>query len=138
MTIRRLFSASTLFAALAVFVSMAIGQGTTSRVTGTVTDNNGAAVAGATVTLINEQTQVAIQTVTTSESGVYLFDLVQPGSFKVTVERQGFKRYESSNNTVLVNQPATLNVRLEVGDVSVVVAVEGVGHGQGLLRGNAE
>jgi hypothetical protein len=124
MTIRRLFTALPLFAVIALFASFASAQGTTSRVTGTVSDNNGAAVAGATVTLINEQTQVAVQTVTTNDSGVYLFDLVQPGSYKVTVERQGFKRYESSNNTVLVNQPATVNIPLEVGDVSAVVSVQ--------------
>ena len=124
MTIRRLFSALSLFAVIALGALFVNAQGTTSRVTGTITDNNGAAVAGATVTLINEQTQVAVQTVTSNDSGMYLFDLVQPGSYKVTVERQGFKRYESSNNTVLVNQPTTLNVPMEVGDVSAVVSVQ--------------
>ena len=67
----------------------AFGQGTTSRVTGTVEDNSGAAVAGATVTLTNQGSNTALTT-QTSGSGVYVFDLVQPGNYTVTVEKAGF------------------------------------------------
>lgn len=102
----------------------AFAQGTTSRVTGTVVDSSGAAVAGATVTLTNEGNQVVVATATTNSSGAYLFDLIQPGLYKISVETDGFKRFESRNNTVLVNQPATVNVALEVGDVSAIVSVE--------------
>lgn len=101
----------------------AAAQGTTSRVTGTVTDSSGAAVAGATVTLTNEGTRNSLTT-TTSNSGGYVFDLVQPGNYTVSVEKAGFKKLVSSNNPVLVNQPATVNAALEVGDVSAVVSVE--------------
>jgi hypothetical protein len=102
------------------------GQGTTSRVTGVVTDNAGAAVAGATVTLTNEGTQTTLTT-TTSESGVYTFDLIQPGTYTVTVERQGFKKFVSSKNMALVNQPATVNASMEVGGVTEIVNVEASG-----------
>ncbi|HKU75177.1 MAG TPA: carboxypeptidase-like regulatory domain-containing protein, partial [Pyrinomonadaceae bacterium] len=51
-------------------VAVASGQGTTSRVTGTVHDANGGAVAGAMVTLTNEATGVSFNT-TTSDSGTY-------------------------------------------------------------------
>ena len=74
--------------------AFAYGQGTTSRVTGTVQDANGAAVAGATVTLTNEATTVSFNT-TTSDSGTYAFDLVQVGKYTVTVEKQGFKKFIS-------------------------------------------
>lgn len=103
---------------------MAIAQGTTSRVTGTVTDNTGAVVTGATVTLIGEGTTRGLTTIT-NNSGVYLFDLIQPGVYTLTVEKEGFNRFESVRNTVLLNIPATINVTLAVGDVSVVVSVEG-------------
>lgn len=102
----------------------ALAQGTTSRVTGTVEDNSGAAVPGATVTLTNQGTSATLTT-QTSASGVYTFDLVQPGNYTVSIEKAGFKKWVSSNNQVLVNQPATINVRLEIGDVSAVVNVEG-------------
>ncbi|HMO81461.1 MAG TPA: carboxypeptidase regulatory-like domain-containing protein [Pyrinomonadaceae bacterium] len=103
---------------------MAFAQGTTSRVVGTVTDNTGAVVAGATVILTNDATNVSLTT-TTGNTGLYVFDLVQPGSYTVTVEREGFRRFVSTRNTVLVNQPATVNARLEIGDVEATVSVEG-------------
>jgi hypothetical protein len=99
-------------------------QGTTSRVTGVVTDNTGAAVAGATVTLTNEGTSSSVTT-QTSESGSYTFDLIQPGTYTIAVEKQGFKRFISKQNAALVNQPTTINAALEIGDVSADVTVIG-------------
>jgi hypothetical protein len=108
---------------LAAFSMSIFGQGTTSRVTGNITDNAGAAVAGATVTLTNEATGVTLTT-QTNDSGVYNFDLIQAGIYTLAVERQGFKRFVSTRNPVNINQPATINVSLEVGDVSATVTVE--------------
>ena len=99
-------------------------QGTTSRVTGVVTDNTGAAVAGATVTLTNEGTATSVTT-QTSDSGTYTFDLIQPGTYTISVEKQGFKRFISKQNAALVNQPTTVNAALQVGDVSAAVTVTG-------------
>jgi hypothetical protein len=89
-------------------VAVASGQGTTSRVTGTVQDANGAAVAGAMVTLTNEATGVSFTT-ETSDSGTYAFDLVQAGKYSITIEKQGFKKFISQANPVNVNQPTTVN-----------------------------
>jgi hypothetical protein len=108
---------------LFVYAGATFAQGTTSRVTGTVTDASGAAVSGATVTLTNEATAVSLTT-ETSESGAYTFDLIQIGSYTVTVEKTGFKKLVSTKNKVNINQPATVNVALEVGDVSATVNVE--------------
>lgn len=118
---------STVIASLFILMSMTVlvfPQGTTSRVTGTVTDNSGAAVAGATVTLTSEGTNTSITT-ETSSSGAYTFDLIQIGSYTVSVEKQGFKKFVSTGNTVNVNIAATVNVALEVGGVEEVVTVEG-------------
>jgi hypothetical protein len=101
----------------------ALSQGTTSRVTGTVSDTSGAAVAGATVTLTREGTGTPLTT-QTDDNGNYIFDLVQPGNYTLTFEKQGFKKLVSSNNTVLVNQPATINAALDVGSLEAVVNVE--------------
>lgn len=102
---------------------IALGQGTTSRVTGVVTDSQGAVVPGATVTLTNEGTNSTL-TMETTSSGTYTFDSVQPGTYSVSVEMQGFKKFISTNNQVNVNQPATVDVALEVGDISNVVTVQ--------------
>src|SRR5436853_1582774 len=110
------------FWSLIALTAIGLGQGTTSRVTGVVQDKNGAAVSEATVTLTNEGTGVSLTT-QTSDSGTYTFDLIQVGSYTVLVEKQGFKKFESSHNLVNVNQPATVNVTLEVGAIAEVVEV---------------
>ena len=101
----------------------AFAQGTASRVTGTVTDPAGAVVEGATVSLTNDGTGVTFTT-TTTDAGTYVFDSVQVGLYTVAVEMQGFKKFVSSGNQVNVNQPATVDVALEVGGLADVVTVE--------------
>jgi Carboxypeptidase regulatory-like domain/TonB-dependent Receptor Plug Domain len=101
----------------------ALAQGTASRVTGVVTDQSGGTVPDATVTLTNEGTNVSFTTQTTG-SGAYVFDSVQVGVYSVTVEKQGFRRFVSTSNQVNVNQPATVDVVLEVGGIADVVTVE--------------
>src|ERR1051326_8400775 len=107
---------------IALTTATAMAQGTTSRVTGVVQDKNGAAVAGATVTLTNDGTGVSLTT-QTSDSGTYTFDLIQVGSYTVLIEKQGFKKFQSSHNIANVNQPVTVNAALEVGDLAEVVQV---------------
>jgi hypothetical protein len=99
------------------------GQGTTSRVTGTVIDTTGAVVPGATVNLTNEANNVSFTT-QTSGGGSYAFDLIPAGVYKVSVEKSGFKKFVSTGNVVQINQPATVNISMEVGDVSAQVTVE--------------
>jgi hypothetical protein len=118
-TFSHLFLSLTL---IAIFSLTALAQGTTSRLTGVVLDQKGAAVAGATVTLTNEGTGIAL-TAQTSDSGTYTFDLIQVGKYSVLVEKPGFKKFQSQHNAANVNQPTTVNATLEVGDVSEVVQV---------------
>lgn len=102
----------------------ALAQGTASRVTGVVTDQAGAVVPDATVTLTNEGTKISFTTQTTS-AGQYVFDSVQVGVYTLAVEKQGFKKFVSPANQVNVNQPATIDVKLEAGGVNDVVTVTG-------------
>jgi hypothetical protein len=110
---------------IAMTATTAFAQGTTSRVTGIVQDKNGASVAGATVTLTNDGNGISLTT-QTSDSGTYTFDLIQVGSYTVLVEKQGFKKFQSSHNIANVNQPVTVNATLEVGDLAEVVQVTAV------------
>ena len=107
---------------LTLACGLALGQGTTSRVSGTVRDANGAAVAGATVTLMNEGTSISFTT-STSDSGAYTFDLVQVGTYTLTVEKDGFKKFQSSGNSINVNQPTTIHATLEAGGIAETVNV---------------
>src|SRR6185295_15022329 len=119
---RRLLNLICAFAILITITAVTFAQGTTSRVTGNVQDKNGAAVAGATVTLTNDANGISLTTQTT-DSGNYTFDLIQVGSYTVMVEKQGFKKFLSAHNIANVNQPLAVSVTLQVGDVAEVVQV---------------
>ena len=113
---------SVFVAVLLVSVHMAWAQGTTSRVTGSVTDQTGALTPGATVTLTNETTGVAFTTVTNA-AGSYAFDAVQVGSYTLTVELQGFKRFVAPQTAVRIGEPTTVNASLEPGALAETVEV---------------
>ena len=118
-----------LFTVLLISLSIAstiFAQGTTSRLVGTVTDSSGAAVPGASVTLTNENRGTKLTTVSAS-NGEYSFDLIGAGTYTVTVEKEGFKKYVSKNNVVNINQPTKVDAVIETGDITAVVTVEGSG-----------
>jgi hypothetical protein len=102
---------------------MAFGQGTTSRVIGTVTDPTGAAVPGAQIRLVSEATNQTFDT-TSATNGAYFFEAVQAGLYQLQVEAKGFRKFSSRNNRVSIGQPATINAILEVGSLTEVVEVQ--------------
>jgi hypothetical protein len=102
----------------------AAAQTSTSRITGRVFDAKQASVPGATVTITNEATGVS-QTQTTTDAGVYAFDALPVGDYTVAVEITGFKKFLKTGNHLEVNNPLTVDVTLEVGQVTEVVTVQG-------------
>ncbi len=98
-----------------------MGQ-STGTVTGTVTDSSGAAVPGATVTLIDAATGSA-RTTTTNDTGAFAFPYVNPGTYSVKVSKQGFKTIVVSNQVVAVGRQLSVNPVLEIGSVSQTVEV---------------
>jgi hypothetical protein len=99
-------------------------QGTTSRVTGIVSDSSGGVIPGATVTLTNDGTGISFTSATTG-AGAYTFEAVQVGTYTVRVELTGFKTFVSTGNIVAIGQPRTVNARLETGTLSEEVKVTG-------------
>ena len=95
--------------------------GTTS-LRGVVTDKTGATVANAKVTLVNIAQGVKRDSAT-SNAGEYEFLALPPGTYSLTVELPGFRRFEQKNLQLLVNSPATQNVTLEIGVTSETVEV---------------
>ena len=95
----------------------------TSNITGTVRDTNGAVVAGASVTARNDATGVTSTQVTT-DSGVYAFSSLPVGKYTITVEKQGFKTLQKTDNVLEVGTPLTVDAALEVGQVSETVTVQ--------------
>lgn len=94
------------------------------RVQGSVTDGGQAVVAGATVTLSNIETGVS-STQKTSEQGRYLFDLVLPGKYTVSVQLQGFNKFVQPNVVLQSRSDVTVNAVLRPGDVRETITVEG-------------
>ena len=118
----RRFLLHTLVATL--LTASAIAQTSTSRITGRVVDSKQASIAGASVTITNEATNVS-QTQTTTEAGVYAFEALPVGNYTVTVEQNGFKKFVTTGNHLEVNNPLNVDVVLEIGQVSETVTVQG-------------
>ena len=109
---------------IALSASAVAAQTSTSSITGTVTDSTGAVVPGATVTATNEATGGS-QTQTTTDAGLYAFPSLPVGTYTVSVERQGFKTTQKTNNLLQINTPLAVDISLEAGQVSETVTVQG-------------
>ncbi|MGH9159202.1 MAG: carboxypeptidase regulatory-like domain-containing protein, partial [Vicinamibacteraceae bacterium] len=114
--------AATTCAVLLGPAARAWAQGTTSRVSGSVTDSSGGAIPGATVTLTNESTDVSFTTVT-SGTGVYVFEAVGVGTYTVKVELDGFKTFVAPGTIVNIGGGTTVNAVLEAGNLTETVEV---------------
>jgi Carboxypeptidase regulatory-like domain len=109
-----------LLVALAAF-SVA-GQTIFGRISGTVSDSSGALVPSASVTVTNSATNL-VRTATTDDNGFYTVTNLPVGSYSVTVERQGFKKANQTDNILAADTRVTVNIVLETGSVSETVEV---------------
>ena len=93
------------------------------HVRGEITDPGMAVLSGATVTLLNVAT--GIKTVkTTDSSGLYVFDLVDAGTYSLTVEAAGFQKFVQQNVIVQSGGDVTVNASLSPGTLQQTVTVE--------------
>jgi hypothetical protein len=113
----------TLFVVSALSISSA-QVSTTGRITGTVTDSSGAVVTTATVE-VKGGALMASRTTHPQMDGSYLFDLIPPGSYVVTVSATGFQTLEQRNVDIIAGFTATVNAKLQVGEVRQITTVEG-------------
>src|SRR2546422_1753156 len=107
-----------------VFLATAANAQYRASIQGIVTDPQGEAVVGATVTLQNEETGQKYTT-TSGEGGVYNFNGLPPSKFTITVEKQGFKTKTIKSFGVIAEQANAVNLQLEVGQVNETVTVNG-------------
>jgi len=103
-------------------VPFSFAQTGTTSLRGVVTDKSGATIAGASVQITNA-TQGVERQMNTSGTGEYQFNALPPGTYSVTVEMSGFRKFEQRDAQLLVNNPTTLNVSLEIGSASQTVEV---------------
>lgn len=120
-------------AAVCALAVPAHAQLSTATLFGTVTDANGGAIPGATVTIVQTQTNFT-RVDKTGGDGSYREDLLPVGPYKITIEAQGFKTLEQSGVVLSVMQNAELSPKLQVGssaesiDVTADVPLVNVGN----------
>jgi hypothetical protein len=98
------------------------GQGSVTFF-GAVTDPSGAAVSGATITVLNTGTGAARQTVSGGE-GDYVISQLPIGLYSVSAEAPGFKKFVLGNIRAAVDENRRVNVELQVGEITESVTVQ--------------
>ena len=94
-----------------------------SRLTGTVTDNTGALIVGAKLTLRNTASGVSYRTATNS-SGIYVYAALIPGTYELSGELEGFKRFHRTGIVLETGYTRTADVAMELGAVSDSIEVK--------------
>jgi len=97
-------------------------QGNQGRITGTITDQSGGVIAGATVTVKDVQRGVS-RTLTTGDSGEYNAPNLLPGTYAVRAEARGFKIVERQNILLEVGKEVRVDFPLQPGDTSQTITV---------------
>jgi hypothetical protein len=100
----------------------AFSQGNLGRIMGTVTDQSGGVVAGATVTVLDTARGIT-RTLTTDDAGEYNAPNLTPGGFTVRAEAKGFKKLERQNVDVGVGKEVRVDVTLQPGEQEQTVTV---------------
>jgi hypothetical protein len=99
-------------------------QTTNGLITGAVTDSSGAVVPGAEVTVTNQGTEV-LRTATSGDDGIYHVLQLPPGTYDVSIKKQGFAAVDRPNVQLEVNQSVALDFRLAVSSAAQTVTVTG-------------
>jgi hypothetical protein len=111
-----------LFVVCLLLSGVCFPQSSSSSLRGTVTDPAGSALPDATVVVANVDLKIT-RSAKTGGVGDYSFPALPPGTYTLTVTAGGFARYEQTGIQLLVNTPATENVRLKVGATTEHVTV---------------
>jgi len=107
---------------LCLCAALAFSQGSTASLNGTVIDPSGAAVPGADIQLTDTATSAVLKT-TSNEKGEYTFSSVPGGTYRVTVGKVGFRTATVDGILMEAGVPATVPVKLEIGQTSETVVV---------------
>ncbi len=97
-------------------------QGNFGRILGTVTDQSGGVISGATVTVLDTERGVA-RTLTTDEAGAYNAPTLIPGTYTVRAEAKGFKKIERQNVEVGVGREVRVDLTVQPGEQAQTITV---------------
>src|SRR5258708_7412352 len=119
----KLFRLSFAFMLVAIFTIASLqAQTYQGRILGSVTDQTGAVVSGAKVTITNPATGVS-RTLTTGAAGEYIAPNLEPGPYAITVEASSFKKAQRTGLTLEVAKDIRADFQLIAGSISEVVTV---------------
>ncbi len=102
--------------------SAVLAQSTTAQLTGAVTDSTGAVIPGVEVMVVNLGTNLQ-RKVETNDLGYYTAALLPPGSYRITVRKDGFRPVSRAGVELNVDQTAKIDFTLEVGGVAEAVEI---------------
>ena len=108
---------------LILSAKIATAQYTTASLGGTVTDPSGAPVAGTSIAIKSPETGFALNT-SSGEDGGFLFPRLPVGSYELTADKPGFSTYVQKGIKLTVNQLASQNIVLKVGQITDRITVE--------------
>ena len=107
----------------AVLMSLpAFGQSASATLSGTIQDQNSAALPGVVVTIVNDATSLE-RTATTNADGAFTVPLLLPGTYTLTAKRDGFTTVRVPNVVLNVGDQKTMLVSLKVGDINAAIDV---------------
>ena len=111
-----------LLVCLAGGISVLQAQGTTAQITGLVTDATGAVVPKAEILVSNQATGIKRNTAS-NQLGYYTVSLLPPGSYRISLKKEGFRPIDRAGITLEVDQVARIDFSLQVGTLAEVVEV---------------
>ena len=112
--------------AIGSLAGVANAQALYGSIVGEVTDPNGAALPGVTVTITNTGTGLKLET-TTDDTGSYVFRNLPTGTYNMTLSGKGFKQLQQSDITVTAGNPKRVDGSLQIGGTQETVTVEASG-----------
>ena len=124
LSLRRLVVAMLAVLVVAGLPAAAFAQATRGTILGTITDQTGAAMPGATVVATETRTNVSYDTVT-NETGNFTFPNIPDGIYNIKAELQGFKTVVREGIRLTVNTSIRVDLALAVGEFAETVTVSG-------------
>ena len=121
-TAARAVRALLLSAAIFLICVPLFSQGNQGRITGTITDQTGGAISGATVTVKDVQRGIS-RDLTTGDTGEYNAPNLLPGTYSVRSEAKGFKAVERQNILIEVGKEVRVDLSLQPGEVSQTITI---------------
>lgn len=120
----RLVLSLALLSCSSLYAVNAVAQNSNATITGTVTDQSGARIAHAQITILNEGTNVVVFKGFTDNSGAFVAPQVQTGSYRVTAEDPGMQRVVLNNVVASVSATVNANITMQVGSLAQDIVVE--------------